>query len=772
MQEVRRRRVTIVGLRARVPVVVRLLALAVLVSGIIFVGISYNRLRKHRPFRMRSEAAKLSTHVEGIVEGFERTVTEGDRVRLRLRAARDVTYSDGHHELEGVHLEVYPAMGDRPDQISAHRSIYDQENNRVSFSGAVNIETRDQLIAKTEAVVYDLKNEKAEVAVPVTFERENVRGRADSATVDAKNKHLNLRGSVEITVEPDVQKGPGQTKPNPRSRPVTIRAPRADFDQLKLHLAFAGGATAEQEQDIMSGDLLAATLNEQKKLRHIEARGNSYLRSMSEGRAAEVRSADMTFFFDSEQRLDNVMAMRDVRARSLNADAEMQLMASQNIEVKFIAQGEKSLLKEMRAGGRPVITLAAPQSRASDPRAANKRLTADTVNLFWRVTGRDLERAEAVGNAELFVDPVQHTPTADRKTLQAPRFDCDFYESGNLARVFTATGGTKAVMDPLQQTSERDTRTLTSQKMTATFVRETQDVERLDAQGDARFNELDRHGQAANVSYTTADETVRLREGEPVVWDSRARMKAVEIDSNTRNKISYGRGRAATTYYSQEQTGGAAPFAKVKSPVFVVADNAAFQHETGVGIYTGNARMWQDDNFVRAGRITLRRETKRMDAEGRVQSALYQARRKNDGGSRTVVPVFATADRMAYSDIDRLLHYGGNVDIKQGTERITSEVADVYLLKEVNEVERTVAQRNVVLTQPGRRGTGNWAQYTAADETVVLTGGPARVEDAEQGSSEGNRLTVYLRENRVVADNAGGPQSTGRVHTKHRIKKP
>ncbi len=203
----------------------------------------------------------------------------------------------------------------------------------------------------------------------------------------------------------------------------------------------------------MSGDAIAATLNEQKHLQKIEARGNSYLRSMTEGRAAEVHAIDMDFFLDADQKLQRAVALRDVHARSLDADSEMQLNGANNLEVNFQAQGNASLLKEMRTeGGRSVLTLAAPKSHANDPRAANKRLTADTVHLYWRTSGKDLERAEAVGNAELFVDPVQKSATAERKTLVASRFDCDFYEQGNLARSFTGTGGAKITIDPVQPT--------------------------------------------------------------------------------------------------------------------------------------------------------------------------------------------------------------------------------------------------------------------------------------------------------------------------------
>jgi len=401
MQEVRRRRVTIVGLRARLPLVARILALCVLVGGIIVVSVSYYRHRNYKPFVMIPQSPELSKQVKAIVEGYEMRTTDGGRLHIWLKAARDVTYTDEHHELEDVELKVYPATGDKPDAISAQRAIYDEKKGLASFKGNVDIATRNDLTVKTDIVVYNQKTEVAETSAPITFVRENVSGHATGALLDAKNKQLELRSNVEITVAPNNQAN-ASAKPNARSSPVTIRAAHAHFDQNSLRLNFTGNVTAEQERDLMSGDTLTATLNEQKRLQKIEARGNSYLRSMTEGRAAEVHSADMDFFLDADQKLQRANAMRDVHAKSLDADSEMQLNGANNLEVNFQAQGNASLLKEMRTtGGRSVLTLAAPKSHANDPRAANKRLTADTVHLYWRATGKDLERAEAVGNAEI-----------------------------------------------------------------------------------------------------------------------------------------------------------------------------------------------------------------------------------------------------------------------------------------------------------------------------------------------------------------------------------
>ncbi len=770
----RKKRITAVDLRARVPAIARALALLLFVAGAIFVGISYYKMRNNTPFRLRSENATLSKEITGIINGYERKITKDGRLSLWLRAARDVTYADGHHELEQINLQVFPANSDKPDQITSDRSMYEEKTGRLQFMGNVQIETHDALKVKTESLQFNQDTKVGETSAAVTFERENISGQSTGALVDNEKKRLELRSAVAITVAPEQFTDPKKKDAKPltgaRAKPVNIHSGQAIFEQSTMHLTFSGGATAEQEQDIMSGDTMTAILNDKKKVQKIEVRTNSYLRSMDPGHAAEAHAIDMDFYFDADQRLQRAYGSRDVRAQTLNADSDVQLTGSNTVDMSFQAQGDQSLLKEMRAEGRSVATMSAPKSHANDPRAASKRLTADAIKMTWRTNGKDLEKAEAVGNAELYVEPVQKTPKNDKKTLTGSRFDCDFFESGNITRTCTAIGGAKALLQPWQTTDKRGTRTMTSQTMKVVFVRETQDVDRVDAIGDAKFNELDRNGTASAIAYTAADETVRLRGGDPTVWDSRARTKATEIDSNNATHTSVCRGKVQTTYYSQEQTNGATPFRRVKSPVYISGDRAEIGHDTGRATYTGSARMWQDDNYVRGDSITLYRDDKKMESWGHVQSALYQAKQKT-GNATNTVPVFATADFMRYSDTERLLHYENNVDIKQGTDRMTAGIADVYLQKDVNEVERTITQRNVVIIQPGRRGTGDWCQYTTSDEVAVLTGNPAHVEDAEQGTTDGNRLTMYRRENRVVADDTRGPQSPGRVRSTHKITK-
>src|SRR5215813_5104807 len=172
MQAVTRKRITAVDLRARVPAIARVLALFLLVAGTIFVGVSYYKMRHNQPFRLRSEAPALSKEVTGIINGYEQRITKENRLYLWLRAARDVTYADGHHELEQVNLQVFQANTDKPDQIVSDRSLYDQKNGLLQFNGNVQIEKHDALKVKTEALVYHQDKEMGETSSPITFERE------------------------------------------------------------------------------------------------------------------------------------------------------------------------------------------------------------------------------------------------------------------------------------------------------------------------------------------------------------------------------------------------------------------------------------------------------------------------------------------------------------------------------------------------------------------------------------------------------------------------
>ena len=393
------------------------------------VGISYWGLKDRTTFRLRPGQAQLSTEVVGEINNLEHREMKGDKLWVLLKADRDIKYSDGHHKLENVYIEVYPEQGDLPDKISARETLTNEDQTQFLFTGNVQVETRDRLMAKAETVEYDVNTEVANVTSPVTFERENISGRADSASLTAKTKKLELKGAVEITVRPDVAGQPASATPaalpkmSLRGLPVTVRSAQAVFDQVAMKIDFNGGATAEQGRDVMSGETLAGQLTEQKRVKFITAKPRAYLRTLNEGRAAEVFGDQLDFYFNADQKLVSAHAIGNVRAKTIDADSDAELVAQDSADLDFAVQGERSLLKEMRAGGRPVLTLAAPKSKAGDPHAANKRLDGRRrAPLLARDrarprTRRGQRQRRAAGRARAAERP-RPTASALRRSLQ------------------------------------------------------------------------------------------------------------------------------------------------------------------------------------------------------------------------------------------------------------------------------------------------------------------------------------------------------------------
>ncbi|HVE57123.1 MAG TPA: LPS export ABC transporter periplasmic protein LptC [Pyrinomonadaceae bacterium] len=658
----------------------------------------------------------------------------------------------------------------QPTDIKSDRAVAsftNKEIKQIDLSGNVDVYQKptsaNSKWTRTKANKATAKIEKELKSVELT---ENVE--IETATNDAKPTKINsgyalyekdidrfqLKNGVHIVTVED-------------NKPTNIKASEAVYEQTNGRIFLNGNSEIDNGTEYLKGDVMTALLFPNKKVKYSNAKGNAYLKQTSAERTTEVSGNELNATFNDNQQLQaaNVVGNSNAVLTPVQANeySKVTLTAPNAIHLSFRGEG---LLEQMNTEGRTTIQLNAPKTSAD---AANKKLTADSVKTFFNANGKDLTKAEAVGNAELYIEPLQNSATNYKTTVNAPRFDCEFFPTGNNAKICIAQTKTKTVRVPTVTSDKRGTQTLIADKLTAQFNQQTQDVQVFDALGNTKFTELDRNGIAERINFTADDEVVRLRGGEPTVWDSRARAKGDEIDWDTRAEKSFLRGNVSTTYYSQKQTGGATPFGETNKPVFVTAANAEFNHTEETGLYTGNARAWQDNNYVRSDKLLLKQKEGQLFAEGSVQSVLYDAKKK-EKGKETTVPVYASSNKLFYNRENRQLRYEENVDIRQGTDRITAGKADIYM-DDKNEMSKTIAETNVVITQPNRRALGDWAQYTSENEVAILRGNPAKIDDTENGSSQGAQVTVFMRENRVVGESQSEQNNTGRTRSVYKVKK-
>src|SRR5581483_6952706 len=125
-------------------------------------------------------------------------------------------------------------------------------------------------------------------------------------------------------------------------------------------------------------------------------------------------------------------------------------------------------------------------------------------------------------------------------------------------------------------------------------------------------------------------------------------------------------------------------------------------------------------------------------------------------------PINVTSHKLTYVDAERRARYEGGIVARSTDGTLTANRADIYLKESgsagkaaqptPSELDRIVCTGDVVVTEPGRRGSGENLTYFSDDSKYVLTGGNPQIYDAEHGTVRGATLTFFSNDDRVLVE--------------------
>ena len=779
----------------------RLLAITTIALIVVVTGMYFSARLQIRDVR-REVPHKLGYDISKTATGFQISKSDGKRTLFSVHATDVKEFKlNGRAELHNVTILLYGRDSSRFDQISGDDFAYDPKSGEVTAKGDVQIdlvanpaglvspdqstpkELKNPIHLKTRDLVFNKDTGNASTDARVEFSMAQATGWAVGVNYAGKSNTLTLSSQIHLALNGEnaavIEAEHGVITNDPRE--VVLDRPHLD-----------------REGSVLQADQAIFHLGEDNNVESVRATGNV----IAENRVATgtakpqaVQAPEIRTHSDEAELL--LTGKRDfLRTAVLTGNVHVEQSGVQPIQgeagrVLLEFRGQNQLRKVHALDG---ARLTQKATGAKQPTAGSGpqdfELSASAID-FDVAEGHILDRAETSGAAKITISSSQEAPAGpsqasppQRTVVTAAKFVAKFIadepakgRKGSGNHLSSIHGAPDARI--VSSTAGQPDRVSTSDSVDATFLAQG-GIDSVTQLGNVAYTDglsPDKRTQAwANrAHYGPADQMLVLS-GNPRIASISMATTANTIRINRATGAALAEGDVKSTYSElKEQPDGA--LLASSSPIHVTARTMTAGKTTGVALYAGNVRLWQDANIIEAPSIEFDRDRRFVTAQGSpatpVLTTLIQATKPSSksesaaqGKSKSqpvASPVTIASARLTYADSERRVHYEGGVDVKCADLSLHSKTADAYLLSRSQtssnqsfagpgQLDRMVAQNSVSIQQPNRRAEGQKLVYTAAEDKFVLTGGPPSIFDAERGKITGVSLTFFRGDDRVLVE--------------------
>jgi lipopolysaccharide export system protein LptA len=740
---------------------------------------------------VHSIPAKLGLDIQQTAEGFSISKSVEGRTQFTVSASKAVQFKQGGRaELHDVKIVLYGKDASRFDRITGDDFEFDQTSGDVKAKGRVLIDleanpegihhsdqtppeqTRNPIHLESDGLIFNKNTGDASSSGKVVFQTPQASGSAVGIEYVAKTGTMNLRSQVVMTVK--------------RPQPVHLNADRGVITK-QPHQVFLTSVRMTREQQKMRSDQATFFLRADDTVDRILAEGN--VESEIHGRSETRERSDRAELWLTGTRNQLTTAVLNGNVELATVGSEPANAAAGQVTLHFSgnSRGEQ-ILKTVHAdegvrltqkNSRSAAGMAAPASGTASsallsspsalakPGAQDIEMTAPVMDFIVK-DGRLLENAETSGPPQIVITQ----PGSNQKTVvTAAKFTAKFTDNNRLATLHgepdakilsSRIDASKTAANKPGAAAQSD-QLSTSRMLDVVFLPEG-GVSSITQTGALAYVDGTEKAWAERGQYTTTDQLLVLI-GSPRVVDNGMTTTAQTIRMNRTTGDALAEGNVKSTYSELKAQPDGGMLAS-SDPIHVTSRRMTAHRSSGIAVYTGDARLWQDANVVEAPTLQFDRDHRSLIAEGvagstvaqPVSTVLVQVEK-----SGKATPVHISSARLNYADPERRIFLDGGVTAKSSDATMTGQQMTVFLrprsqsqpgtaLATPGQIDRIVAEHSVVITEPTRRATGERLVYTAADDKFVLTGGPPSIFDAERGKTTGDSLTFYRHDDRVLVE--------------------
>jgi len=748
---------------------------------IVVVGVSYYAAKfKAKPV-LHNIPGELGIDIQQTSDGFSLSKSEGGRTLYTIRASKAVQFkAGGHADLRNVHVVVYGHQYDRYDEIYGEHFSYDPQSGDVVGSGEVHIdlqgnaegplkpdqappeELKNPVHLLTQNLTFNQKTGIAQTSEVVNFRTAQGTGSAKGAYYDSNSQQLQLKSEIRIVTTGDK---------------AAVITGASGLIEKQPRQAVLLNAKIEQPTRTLWADKITMLFEPDNTVQHVVAEGNIHI----ESRGPTV--------------VDIYGPHGDVNMRPNNSVEQTILTGG----AKFVTRGQNLMhgsadrfILDFDDQNQPMRFHMVNNARLhQDPNSAKlgagpasgqpMDVIAEALD-FLLANGSNLQTADTMGKAQIVILP--NPNPAKPKSADKSSQDMSNATTVATAGKFHAVFGDGNQMQSLHgwpdsrivSTSPGQPEKVSTADVLDVAFDSDGGVQKLVQSGNFQYHEPsakpDTGGRAAfggKATYTPGDQILVLT-GSPRVIDGGMTTTANTVRMNRESGDAWADGDVKTTYSDLKPQPNGALLA-TQDPIHVTAEHMASRQQPSIAHYTGNVRLWQAANVVRAPKIDFDQDTRTMTALGDDhQHVLSLFVQQSADGKQT--PIEVIADKLTYTDAERRARYTGNVWAKSADSTINAQQIDVYL-KQANDqklasakpsaailpgtagpskIDHMVASGKVVVVEPNRRAVGDQLVYTADDGKYHLAGKSPSIHDAIRGTVWGDSLTFYSRDDRVLVE--------------------
>jgi lipopolysaccharide export system protein LptA len=445
------------------------------------------------------------------------------------------------------------------------------------------------------------------------------------------------------------------------------------------------------------------------------------------------------------------------------------------MEMGFDAAGKESTLSTAVAYGKSVaenVPIAKPGTQPGDTRI----LHSEVIHLKMKNGGQEIDTVETDGAATL--DFLPNRPEAPKRAMTGDKIWIKYGEDNRIDSFRSINVTTRTDKPPEKGKPPSPPGFTSSKELLAKFDPATSDISHMDQKTDFKYDAGDRHARADHATLDQHTDMMTLDKNAKV-WDSTGSAAADQIVMNQKSGDFKADWHVASTRMPDPK-GKSSAMLNTDEIMQARADHMVSTGENSKIHYEGHAVAWQGSNRVEAERLDIDRDEGIMEAHVNVVSQFVDKDKsedkKSDGKATdkkktvaktsaskatAVAPIFTIvhAPELLYTEETRIAVYKGGVLLQRPDMTVTSKQVQAFLndADADSSLNKTVADGAVKIVSNDKKrgktrtGTSEHGEYYADEGKVFLSGGRPILVDSKDGKIEGEDLTWWANDDRLLS---------------------